>query len=301
MACTTTTSRPQRDDLLELERQLAKLGLESKSGGPGGRARHRLGNGNPGGAPHLSSALGDSFFFLNKSVIFGGAGGTAGGLAGLNGGTNASYDSAGAGAPASTRGVAGATPGGDGSAGRAVASSARFSENTAAAPRTAAAVASAAALDGNSSSNGARTNPSRSGAGGGGGGDRRGAEGEEALLGATGSNRTRRSAAGGGGQGGNSETGGGGGGTVSGRGARKSGGGEGELWSSLSDAESDARRAKEQEAQQQAEIMRLLTCLKTLGDENVSLMQECEDRDKASVRTAYVTAFRTKERKRGRF
>lgn len=26
--------------------------------------------------------------------------------------------------------------------------------------------------------------------------------------------------------------------------------------------------------------MRLLTCLKTLGDENASLMKECEDRDK---------------------
>lgn len=35
----------------------------------------------------------------------------------------------------------------------------------------------------------------------------------------------------------------------------------------------------DQEAQQ-AEIMRLLTCLKTLGDENLSLMKECEDRDK---------------------
>lgn len=39
-------------------------------------------------------------------------------------------------------------------------------------------------------------------------------------------------------------------------------------------------RDRLQEEAQQGEIMRLLTCLKTLGDENVSLMKECEDRDK---------------------
>lgn len=43
----------------------------------------------------------------------------------------------------------------------------------------------------------------------------------------------------------------------------------------------EERRAQEEE-KEQGEIMRLLTCLKTLGDENVSLMKECEDRDKAS-------------------
>lgn len=32
----------------------------------------------------------------------------------------------------------------------------------------------------------------------------------------------------------------------------------------------------------QGEIMRLLTCLKTLGDENLALMKECEDRDRVS-------------------
>lgn len=72
------------DDLLELERQLSKLGLESRAGRPGGaggRAKSRLrpgGNaagGNP--AAHLSSALGESFCLLNQSVIFGG--GIAGG------------------------------------------------------------------------------------------------------------------------------------------------------------------------------------------------------------------------------
>lgn len=44
-------------------------------------------------------------------------------------------------------------------------------------------------------------------------------------------------------------------------------------------AEEEARRAEEEKAQQ-GEIMRLLTCLKTLGDENAALMKECEDRDK---------------------
>lgn len=261
---------------MELERQLAKLGLESKTGGPGGRARHRLANGNPGGAPHLSSALGDSFFFLNKSVIFGGAGGT-GGLAGLNGGANAPHDNGGAGPP-TWKGVDGVEPGGH-VTGRA-ASSPRFSESTAG-PRTAA----AAALDG-SGNNGARMAPVRSEAGGGGGGDsrRRGAGGEQAPPEVMGSNGARRSAAGGG-QARGSEVGGGAGVVSSGDWGSR--GGEGGMWS-LSDAE-NARRAKEQEAQQ-GEIMRLLTCLKTLGDENVSLMRECEDRDKARTVTVGSTA-----------
>lgn len=257
MACTHETSRPQRDDLLELERQLAKLGLESKTGGPGGRARHRLANGNPSGVPHLSSALGDSFFFLNKSVIFGGAGGT-GGLAGLNGGgANAPYDNGGAGPPTSG-GRSGGTSGGDGT-GRA-GSSPRLSENTDA-PRTAA----AAALDG-SSNNGARMAPLKS--------TGRGLEGKDAPLEATRSSGGRRAAAD---EGAGKESG-------EGLGSR---GGEGGLWS-LSDAES-ARRAKEQETQQ-GEIMRLLTCLKTLGDENVSLMKECEDRDRVSAVVVGTTA-----------
>lgn len=83
------------DDLLELERHLAKLGMEGRTGraggGPGSRAavaaRLRAGGngnsalGNPGGA-HLSSALGESFCLLNQSVIFGG--GIPGGFVGVN-------------------------------------------------------------------------------------------------------------------------------------------------------------------------------------------------------------------------
>ncbi|CAM9869392.1 unnamed protein product, partial [Sphacelaria rigidula] len=82
--------RPQMDDILELERQLSKLGLESRAGragaGAGRAAKARLraaaggaggaGGGNPGA--HLSSALGESFCLLNQSVIFGGGVATGG-------------------------------------------------------------------------------------------------------------------------------------------------------------------------------------------------------------------------------
>lgn len=59
------------------------------------------------------------------------------------------------------------------------------------------------------------------------------------------------------------------------------GGGVGGDGRSRLSAKEEARRAEEEKAQQ-GEIMRLLTCLKTLGDENAALMKECEDRDKAS-------------------
>ncbi|CAM9829046.1 unnamed protein product, partial [Ectocarpus fasciculatus] len=237
--------RPQRDDLLELERQLAKLGLESKMGGPGGRARQR----HPSvGAPQLSSPLGDSFFFLNKSVIFGGPGTGGNGLVAIGGPANAYGNGNGPaagivlGSPGTRLGVA-TSPGGGG--GRSTSAPRRFNESDASPegepPMT----------------SGRRTRA-----------DGRVADGAQG-----GGNGADRPLTGGGGAWTGESVGGGG------------GGGEGRPASVLSSAEEEARRAREEEAQQ-GEIMRLLTCLKTLGDENVFLMKECEDRDKASASTA---------------
>lgn len=257
LSMTTISSRPQRDDLLELERQLAKLGLESKRGGARVRARHRLAEGQP---PHLSSALGDSFFFLNKSVIFGGAGATAaGGLAGGMSSSNTCDNGGAAGPPLATR----ATPVDRGSVGGA-------------------AVTAETALDSNGRT-GSSTMPSGGTNGGGTGiahaaaaATARGIRGAggEARLETQGSDGTRHPAG---------EVGRGASDAESGRGGR----GEGLSEESgsrppLVSAEAETRRAEEET--QQGEIMRLLTCLKTLGDENVSLMKECEDRDKASWR-----------------
>ena len=246
---------------MELERQLAKLGLDSKTGGARVRARHRLAEGNP---PHLSSALGDSFFFLNKSVIFGGAGAAAaGGLAGGVGGAAVSaYDSGGvAGPPPAARVTPGHNGAGDGD-GRPV-SSPRFSGNSSAARTT----VPVAGLDSGSRAPGGSPGIAVGAAD-------RGAQGTGGevpleMLGSSGA----RHAAGGAGQAGT-------------RGAASGPGGEvaedgGSASRPALSAAAETRRAKEEETQQ-GEIMRLLTCLKTLGDENVSLMKECEDRDKVS-------------------
>lgn len=273
------TNRPQRDDLLELERQLAKLGLESKTAGPRVRGRHhRLVDGNP---PHLSSALGDSFFFLNKSVIFGGAGTAAAApVAGTGGFSGAGLDGAGV---SRNGGVAGLPP------------TAATSTDTATATRAGAAGAAATPSGGGPG----RPSPSQRSAAGV-HDDRRagapmptesGVSNSAAPIAAAG----RREARGGLAAGGEPREARRSDGTRHspagqavavggvGRGRRGSWGGEGTLdvdVRPLSAAEED-RRVKEEETQQ-AEIMRLLKCLKTLGDENVSLMKECEDRDKAS-------------------
>ncbi|CAN0410641.1 unnamed protein product, partial [Laminaria digitata] len=246
--------RPQRDDLLELERQLAKLGLESKTGGPGGRARHRQGLGNPGA--HLSSALGESFCLLNQSVIFGGGlaagGGTGNGNGNGNGIGNGNRNGNGNGRPE-------AAAGGDGGDGERE----------------------------KRGEGGSRERPE--------GSSRPGAitplEGGEVKRGDPGDGRRAvgrgqvESAAPGGGEGVGDRSGGGGGtvrpgvegGSVAGAGIRA---GEEEEEESRRLSESGEERRAQEEEKEQGEIMRLLTCLKTLGDENVSLMKECEDRDK---------------------
>ncbi len=257
------TNRPQRDDLLELERQLAKLGLESKTGGPRVRGRHpRLVDGNP---PHLSSALGESFFFLNKSVILAAPGTGVFPGAGLDG-VGPYRSLAPATAPATRAAPSGGGPGRPSSF-----SSPRSATATAAVagvhddrradaptPR-ASGVSNSAAL---TAADAGRREARRESAAAAGGEPR-----EARGSGGTGHSRAGQAVAAGG----------------VGGGRRGSWGGEGTLdvgVRPLSAAEED-RRAMEEETQQ-AEIMRLLTCLKTLGDENVSLMKECEDRDKAS-------------------
>ncbi|CAN0246879.1 unnamed protein product, partial [Ectocarpus sp. 13 AM-2016] len=255
--------RPQRDDLLELERQLAKLGLESKMGGPGGRARQRLSS---GGAPHLSSALGDSFFFLNKSVIFGGAGAGGNGLVAYGNGNGPAAGLLGS--PGTRLGVT--NPPGGGGGGRSTSVPRRFNESDAS-PEGAPQIPSGRGSD----NVGGGTQADGRVAGGGepprkGNTIGRGADTAGRVQG-PGSGADRPSAGAGGAWGGKS--------------AGEGGGGEGRPALLLPSAEEEARRVREEEAQQ-GEIMRLLTCLKTLGDENVSLMKECEDRDKASASVA---------------
>lgn len=239
-------------------------------GGPGGRARQRLSS---GGAPHLSSALGDSFFFLNKSVIFGGAGAGGNGLVAVGGPANAYGNGNGPAAgvlvsPGTRLGVT--TPPGGGGGGRSTSAPRRFNESDA-------------------SPQGAPHIPSGRGSDNVGGGiqadGRVAGGGETPRIGNTvgrgadtagrvqgpGSGADRPSV--------------GASGAWAGESAGERGGGEGRPALLLSSAEEEARRVREEEAQQ-GEIMRLLTCLKTLGDENVSLMKECEDRDKASASTA---------------
>ena len=323
--------RPQRDDLLELERQLAKLGLESKTGGPGGRARHRQGVGNPGA--HLSSALGESFCLLNQSVIFGGglAGGGAGGAGGggfvgskkVNGGVGGVSSP-----PPPPPRVGHPSP-----------------DYIPPLPRVAPPTGSARGNGNeNGNSNGNR-NVNRNGNGNGNGkvpldvvppttssrsdcskvvaGGRDGADsggGRETEREDGGVERPEGSRAGentplqgretNGGDARDGRRAGGrgqvgsalaarvwGGGVVGGGGEREQSGVEGGGGAGggirsggeddrrrLSGEEEVERRAQEEE-KEQGEIMRLLTCLKTLGDENVSLMKECEDRDKASEPT----------------
>lgn len=260
--------RPQRDDLLELERQLSKLGLESKTGGPGGRARYRAGTGTPGA--HLSSALGESFCLLNQSVIFGG--GLAAGAGGLGGPIGAGamvpsqvpppkVSSTGAEAVALT-GPLGARPSmthrgdgrTDGAIGATTVDSGRDSR-----------IRQDNAVDGDGrNSIVAEEKASR----------RRSRDGQPVSASLVKSGESTR--VGGAGHGealvGESRDG-------------RSDGLERRAANVASvdgaghdPAQAEARRA--QEETQQAEIMRLLTCLKTLGDENVSLMKECEDRDK---------------------
>lgn len=216
-------NRPQRDDLLELERQLAKLGLESKAGGTaGGRARHRSTGANPGA--HLSSALGESFCLLNQSVTFGGGVGIAGGGGeGLANGGNTSPL-----APQQQQqqmpsamytvregsGVSSATRGGSIAERRGVRHG--VSEDRAAVART------------------------RGGS----------SIGSNAVIadGERGDHEAKRPS------------------SVLGEGDRSA---------------PDACNGESSDVHQ-GEIMRLLTCLKTLGDENLALMKECEDRDRVS-------------------
>ena len=245
-------NRPQRDDLLELERQLAKLGLESKAGGVGGRARHRAGA-NPGA--HLSSALGESFCLLNQSVIIGGGVGIGGG--GLN---DRGYVGSASVLPrkqehprqvkSTTHATVSGPTGGefstaDGGVGGGEGEKIRYrtTENDEVAQQ-------AAGLQGGSSAD-----PDSSVANVGGRGSRDGVVDRDARRGsgesaadAAGANEARR-------------------------------------FSTSGEERKDLRREDDEETHQ-GEIMRLLTCLKTLGDENVSLMKECEDRDRVSVQEA---------------
>lgn len=274
--------RPQRDDLLELERQLAKLGLESKTGGPGGRARHRAGTGKPGA--HLSSALGESFCLLNQSVIFGGglgvaAGGTAGGgyvgVSNTNGGVLSPRALPPPQTPQRQPSSAVPTPTTSGRSARVdegPGPTAR-DDSVAIGPSQAAGRVAAGSSDERGvgeetvAGRGDRTQ-GNSGAtaltarGGGGNGRRVVGRKEEAPAELSGVGDERRLGG-------------------ADRGPRTRGGGGSGDEQTFSSGSDEARRAREEEEAQQGEIMRLLTCLKTLGDENVSLMKECEDRDKA--------------------
>lgn len=236
-------------------------------GGPGGRARPRL---TSGGAPHLSSALGDSFFFLNKSVIFGGAGTGGNGLVAVGGPANAYGNGNGPaagvlGSPATRLGVT-TPPGG----GRSNLAPLRFKESDGS-PEGVRQIPSSRRSDdvgGGTQADrkveGGGETPHAGNTGGRGGGDTAG----RAQGAGSGADRPSAGARG----------------AWAGELAAEGGEGEGRPALLLSSAEEEARRAREEEAQQ-GEIMRLLTCLKTLGDENVSLMKECEDRDKASAST----------------
>lgn len=223
-------NRPQRDDLLELERQLAKLGLESKAGGTaGGRARHRSTGANPGA--HLSSALGESFCLLNQSVTFGGGVGIAGG--GIPGGGEgvASGGNTSSLAPQQQQQQMPST--------MHTAASVREGSGLSSAPRGGG-IADGRGIRHGVSEDRAAVTRTRGGS----------STGPDAVIadGERGDHEARRRS------------------SVlreGDRGVADAGNGE------CSDAH-------------QGEIMRLLTCLKTLGDENLALMKECEDRDRVS-------------------
>lgn len=278
-------TRPQRDDLLELERQLAKLGLESKTGGPGGRARHRPGAGNPGA--HLSSALGESFCLLNQSVIFGGGLGVVAAGGGLIGGgvSNGAVAAAAAAGvstspvspaamttPAPPTAVSGSSRGDRGNPAESVRNGDAVRTDTLAVREARGDYGGA----GRGGGDRGRVEGTQEGAApplrreSGESGGRRQVDAERGRQGKGAGDRRRPDYGRAVGDDGASSAGVG----VAPVGVGVGGGGRSEpSW-----ADDCARR--EQEATQQGEIMRLLTCLKTLGDENVSLMKECEDRDR---------------------